>query len=222
MSPFHTCSYLKTIIGLDTVDTSQVTNFDNCFRECALLETIDCSSFDTSNATSINSMFWCQSRASTTKQIIGVENFNTSKVTNMTSVFRGQAGLTSLDLSKWKTNDVTIMNGIFWNCKKLTSLNLTGWNTSKVTDFSNFFNECNALEDFSCLDELDMSAGTSFSSMFYNCKKLSNITMLAYYLNSSNMKITEQISVLVTALVILSVRQNLSTKKCLKNIKKNI
>ena len=48
---------LKRIIGLDTWDTSHITNMSNMFSGLSLLQTIDLSSFNTSNVTNTANMF---------------------------------------------------------------------------------------------------------------------------------------------------------------------
>ena len=71
---------------------------------------------------------------------------NTSNVTNISFMFYGCSGLTSLDLSGWNISNVYLMNGMFNNCSKLTSLNLSSFDTSNVTDMSDMFNGCAALK----------------------------------------------------------------------------
>ena len=51
-----------------------------------------------------------------------VNGFDTSKVTNMESMFSGCSGLTSLDLSGFNTSNVTNMSNMFKNCSSLTNL----------------------------------------------------------------------------------------------------
>ena len=46
-------------------------------------------------------------------EIIGIENLNTSAVTDMGWMFKGCSGLTSLDVSGFKTDNVTEMGGMF-------------------------------------------------------------------------------------------------------------
>ena len=75
-------------------------------------------SFDTTNVTSMSSMFSnCSNLTS-----LNVSNFNTNKVTNMSNMFQRCSSLTSLDLSNWNTENVTNMNYMFQNCSKLSSI----------------------------------------------------------------------------------------------------
>ena len=71
---------------------------------------------------------------------------NTSNVTDMSCMFDGCSGLTSLDLSGWNTSKVTDMSYMFNSCSGLTSLDLSGWNTSKVTRMNSMFSGCSKLK----------------------------------------------------------------------------
>ena len=72
---------------------------------------------------------------------------NTSKVTDMSSMFKDCNGLKSLDVSGWDTSNVTSMDSMFSNCSGLTSLDVKGSNTSKVTDMNGMFNSCLKLKE---------------------------------------------------------------------------
>ncbi|WP_162254853.1 BspA family leucine-rich repeat surface protein, partial [Companilactobacillus crustorum] len=58
-------------------------------------------------------------------EIDGLKNINTSKVTNMSSMFFRAKSLTNLDLSSFDTRKVTDMSGMFCETSKLTNLNLS-------------------------------------------------------------------------------------------------
>ena len=77
--------------------------------------------------------------------IQGIENLNTSEVTNMGSMFANCVGLTSLDLSHFNTALVTDMESMFKNCTKLTTLDLSSFDTSNVETMSEMFSGCSAL-----------------------------------------------------------------------------
>ena len=48
---------LKQIIGLNTWDTSNITDMNGMFYGCNIITTLDLSSFDTSNVTNMDFMF---------------------------------------------------------------------------------------------------------------------------------------------------------------------
>lgn len=73
------------------------------------------------------------------------KDFDTSEVTDMSSMFYGCHRLTTLDLSSLNTSSVTSMGGMFDNCNKLTTLDLTSFDTSAVTNMSFMFYDCTSL-----------------------------------------------------------------------------
>ena len=98
---------------------------------------------NTSKVTNMNSMF--VNCYSLTS--LNLRRFNTSNVTSMEWMFMACSGLTSLDSSGWNTSNVTNMGYMFSGCTSLTSLDLSGWNTSKVTFSTSMFDGCpNSLE----------------------------------------------------------------------------
>ena len=101
---------------------------------------------------------------------------DTSKVTDMSSMFNDCNGLTSLDLSNFNTSNVTNMRNMFNDCTNLTSLDVSNFNTSKVTDMSSMFDSCSNLTSLT-LSGWDMSKVTDTTDMFNGCGKLSTITM---------------------------------------------
>ena len=128
---------LKTIQGLENLDTSQVTNMSEMFRACLGLTSLDVSHFDTSRVTDMSSMFdWCEKLTN-----LDVSHFDTSQVTDMSSMF-AESDLKNLDVSHWDTSQVTDMSDMFEACWNLTSLDASHWDTSQVTNMDFMFNEC--------------------------------------------------------------------------------
>lgn len=159
---------LSSIDGIENIITSETTDMSYMFCNCNSLKSIDVSSFDTGNVTNMASMFaqgdvpYHMGYYSTLKEIKGLNNFNTSKVTDMSEMFRGLINLTELDLSSFDTSSVVNMAGMFsandavpYDSKlysKLTKIKgLSNFNTSKVTDMSGMFN------DLLSVTELDLS-----------------------------------------------------------------
>ena len=81
---------------------------------------------------------------------------DTSKVTNMDSMFSGCSSLTELDVSDWNTREVTYMGSMFSGCSSLTKLDVSDWNTSEVTNMSSMFSGCKSLTE---LDVSDWDTG---------------------------------------------------------------
>ncbi|MBO4487234.1 MAG: BspA family leucine-rich repeat surface protein [Bacteroidaceae bacterium] len=103
----------------------------------------------------------------------GLENLNTSIVTDMNSMFVMCSSLTSLDLSSFNTSNVTSMSGMFLGCNKLVEVDLTSFDVSNVTDMKTMFGSCSNLTTIYC--NKDWSKGISHDNsylMFSGCKKL--------------------------------------------------
>lgn len=96
--------------------------------------------------------------------IKGLENLDTSKVTDMGGMFRGCYKLKSLDLSGFDTSKVTNMSDMFKGCSGLTSLNIPGWDTSKVISMRTMFNQVHAVP--SDVEKWDTSNVQDMESMF--------------------------------------------------------
>ncbi len=76
-----------------------------------------------------------------------VSNFDTSNVTDMSSMFDGCESLQKLDVSNFDTSNVTDMYGMFYNCSSLQELDVSIFDTSNVTDMSAMFFSCTALKN---------------------------------------------------------------------------
>ena len=125
---------------------------------------------DTSNVTNMSIMFDGCSGLTT----LDVSNFVTTKVTNMSIMFRGCSNLTSLDVSNFDTSNVTNMSSMFNSCSGLTSLDLSNFNTSNVTNMSYMFYGCSGLTTLD-VSNFDTSGVTNMSFMFSGCRKLTSL-----------------------------------------------
>ena len=130
------------------------------------------------------------------KHIIGLEDWDVSKVTNMRAMFRDcenfNADLSkwnvssvgdmkemfkfcsnfNSDLSKWDVSKVEDMKFMFWGCKKFNS-DLSKWNVSKVENMAGMFYDCEKFN--SDLSNWDVSNGIDMVLMFDGCKSLKQI-----------------------------------------------
>ena len=120
------------------------------------------------------------------KTIEGLENLNTSNVTDMNNMFLLCSSLTSLDLSSFNTSKVTNMNSMFSSCSSLTSLDISTFNTSNVTSMGNMFLGCNALKIVD-VTPFDVSKVTNMSMMFGSCKELTTICCNTDWRTSPNL-----------------------------------
>ena len=113
------------------------------------------------------------------KTIENLDRLDTSKVTDMYSMFDNCYNLTSLDVTGFDTSNVTDMAEMFDNCYNLTSLDVTGFDTSNVTDMDCMFYNC---ENLTSLDvtSFDTFNVTDMSCMFYNCENLTSLDVTGF------------------------------------------
>ena len=131
--------------------------------------------FDTSNVTDMGSMFSDCSGLTS----LNLSSFNTSKVTNMFGMFSGCSGLTTLDLSNFDTSNVTDMWYMFSDCYSLTTLDLSNFDTSNVTDMRYMFQSCYSLTSLN-LTNFDTSNVTKIFGMFSFCKSLTSLNLSSF------------------------------------------
>ena len=114
---FANLTKLKTITGLEYLNTEKVTNMSYMFFTCSSLTSLD------------------------------VTHFNTAKVTNMNSMFESCSSLTSLDVTYFNTANVTGMNNMFYSCSALTTIYASdNFVTDKVEYSYNMFYDCTSLK----------------------------------------------------------------------------
>lgn len=131
---------------------------------------------DTSKITDMSSMF------SACKNLTRIpsKNWNTSNVTNMYEMFYNCIWLRDIDCSNWNTSKVTNMGSMFHSCKVINDLDLSGWDTSNVTNMSYMFHYC------IFLDYLDLTGWNTenvlyMQHMFSRCNSLNEIAGIKYW-----------------------------------------
>ena len=183
---FFNCSSL-TSLDVTHFNTAKVTNMRNMFSSCSALTSLDVTHFNTANVTNMCKMFSiCSALLS-----LDVTNFNTAKVTNMSYMFSSCVALTSLDVRNFNTANVTNMTRMFIGCSALLSLDVRNFNTANVTDMSYMFANCLALTSL-YLTNFNTEKVTNMEKMFSSCKALTTIYASSKFVttqvsNSSNM-----------------------------------
>ena len=108
------------------------TSLNSLFRNLRNVTTIEgLENFNTSNVTTMPSLF----SGASSLESLNLLTWNTSNVTNMHSLFAGASSLESLDLSTWDTSNVIAMWGMFASTSSLEKLDLSTWNTSNVAEW---------------------------------------------------------------------------------------
>ena len=130
---------------------------------------------NTSAVTDMSGMFY----GCNSLKELNLSSFNTSEVKDMSVMFSGCSGLKDLNLSSFNTSAVTKMEYMFKGCSGLTELNLSSFNTSAVTDMSSMFYNCSGLTDLN-LSSFNTAAVTNMSSMFYGCNSLKELNLSSF------------------------------------------
>lgn len=167
----------KNILHIYNHDGGKVKAPSNCEKLFAYLkvDTLDFKNLDTSNVTDCTLMF-----ASSTARQIFLNDWNTSKVTSLASMFYYCRQLEELNLSNWNTNNVTSTFQFLWYCNKLTSIDVSSFNTSNVSDMGRMFGECNNLTEIKGLENFDTRSSKTFAAMFQSCKVLKELDVSSF------------------------------------------
>ena len=108
------------------------------------------------------------------KQIEGIENLNTTNVTEMASMFYGCSQLTSLDVTHFNTANVVHMTNMFVNCSSLASLDVTHFNTANVTNMGYMFYGCSSLTSLD-VTNFNTENVLAMNDMFSGCSSLTSL-----------------------------------------------
>ena len=167
---FQNFENLKQIAGIENLNTANVTDMSNMFKNCSNLAKLDVTHFNTAKVTTMNSMF---TRCSNLAEL-DLTHFNTANVTNMYEMFNGCSNLVKLDVTHFNTAKVTTMFGMFTDCSNLTELDVTHFNTAKVTTMNSMFSGCSNLTELD-LSHFNTANVTTMFRMFNACKSLTTI-----------------------------------------------
>lgn len=132
---------MTTLNGYQTW-TFSTGNASNAFRGLTKVTSLDLTGWDTSNVTTMTSMF---DTCSNLTEIKGINSLNTSKVILMNNIFYGCKSLTSLDLSNWDVHNVTNLQFAFYGCLSLTNNPIKNWELDNVVNLSSMFSNCKAM-----------------------------------------------------------------------------
>lgn len=128
-----TYGYLNNIYIWPYWDTSKVEDMSEMFHLATLRTDFSgIENWDVSNVTNMSSMF-----ANVQKFNHDISSWDVSSVTDMSWMFE-DAWIFNQDISSWDVSNVTNMRGLFNDASEF-DINLNSWNTSKVTDMSNMF-----------------------------------------------------------------------------------
>ncbi|WP_259756266.1 mucin-binding protein [Lactococcus lactis] len=130
-----------SIIGLNYLNTSNVTDFSYMFSNLDAVNSLDISGFDTHNGTNFSGMF--QGMSSLTS--LDVSNFDTSQNLDFSLMFHGMSSLTDLKITGLNTSNGINFYSMFSDDSNLISLDVSNFDTHNGTNFSGMFAGLHAL-----------------------------------------------------------------------------
>ena len=154
-------------------------NSSNWFANLSSVYSIKFNNFDTSNVIDMGSMF----DQANSLASVDLTVFNTSNVTNMAAMFSSAYSLVNLDLSSFNTSKVTNMTWMFANTYSLTSLDVSSFDTSNVVNMSRMFYTADALISLD-LSNFNTPNVIDMSSMFDSTTSLVSLNVSSF--NTSN------------------------------------
>lgn len=121
--------------------------------------------------------------------IVGLDEIDFSKITEMYGMFKNCYLLNNIDMSNWDVSNVIDRTSMFENCNALTNLNMS--NIILGANLSGLFYGANNLITITGIDSIQFKEGTVLedtSYMFYNCTKLpfEEITKILIKLDTAN------------------------------------
>lgn len=169
------CDVLEEVIGIEEWDTSNRTSLQSMFRGCAsfIKPDIDLSKWNVSNVTNIHYIFFNSGFTS-----IDLHGWDARKITTTGDVFYGSKELETLDLSNWKAPSRISFGALCYSCSALKSIDFSGWDWKniKITSLSNAFVNCKNLENLDVTD-WDISEASSIATAFRYCAKLPELNV---------------------------------------------
>ena len=151
---------LGSSVGNDRLGFVQTAVFDESFKDV--------------RPTSCRMWFWgFQSLAA----VKGLENLNTSDVTDMSCMFGHCKSLTSLDLSHFNTAHVEDFGEMLRNCEGIQSLDLSVFSTNTAVDTHAMFSQCFSLKSVKLPSWENAHGIHDMSAMFFECKALQELDL---------------------------------------------
>lgn len=201
------------VVGLDKLNTGNVTNMSNMFSGAHVIGNLDFSNWDTSKVTNMSYMFWhanglnenkykYEYRIENYSYLTGLNNWNLQSVQDMSYMFNSSTYYDFQDKElAWDTSNITDMSRMFTNCNAYNFPKLS-FDTRNVTNMAYMFRKFESYNDLK-LNFTDTSKVTDMSGMFGFCDtndSRNNINV--YYFSYLNYNGDADISCLDTSNVV--------------------
>ena len=124
---------------------------------------------------------WISAHASDIKKVVFDESFAVVRPTKCYCWFQDCSALTDIQgIQNLNTTEVTNMGYMFYNCSNLTSLDLSGFDTQRVSEMNSMFFGCSKLTTIFVSDKFVVENVTQSDNMFSFCDKLSGAISYDY------------------------------------------
>ena len=180
-------------------------NSEAMFRWFTKMETVDLASFNTSEVTTMNTMFYMMNSLKS----IDVSGFNTSKVTDMNAMFDLTGVIEQLDVSNFDTSNVTDMKWMFFGLNKLKKLNLTNFDTSRVTNMYGMFDAMTDVSEIKFGTNFNTRNVTNMGRMFSRTSSIQQLDLSHF--NTGNVTAMNDMFSLMTSLTQINFGANFDT-----------
>ena len=180
-------------------------NSKGMFQWFTKMETIDLAGLDTSEVTSMNTMFYTMSSLKN----IDVSGFNTSKVTDMYAMFDQTGVIEQLNVSSFDTSNVTDMKWMFFGLNKLKKLNLTNFDKSKVTNMYGMFDAMTDVSEIKFGTNFNTRNVTNMGRMFSRTSSIQQLDLSHF--NTGNVTAMNDMFSLMTSLTQINFGANFDT-----------
>ena len=171
------------VIKIKIIIDYQVKSFENLFKNCGCIKSINFKKFHRNNIDNMSHMFYyCQFL-----EELNLSSFKTHNVSDMSNMFEACKSLKELNLSNFNTGEVTDMNSMFQECNKLEYLDLYNFNTSKVTNMIFMFNKCHKLKEIQGINGFNTFKVINMTAMFQECYELEYLDLF----NFNTSKVTD-------------------------------
>ena len=180
-------------------------NSKGMFQWFTKMETIDLAGFDTSEVTSMNTMFYTMNSLKS----IDISGFNTSNVTDMYAMFDQTGVIEQLNVSNFDTSNVTDMKWMFFGLNKLKKLNLTNFNTSKVTNMYGMFDAMTDVDEIKFGTNFNTRNVTNMGRMFSRTSSIQQSDLSHF--NTGNVTAMNDMFSLMTSLTQINFGSNFDT-----------
>ena len=167
---------LTSIVGMEYLNTSQVTSMYEMFYDCEQLTSIDLSHFDVGQVTTMQLMFaGCSSL-----QTVDLSGWQMPALTDMRAAFSSCSALQTVRLDGFYAPKLAYVSDMFNKCGSLTTVDLSTMTAGSISGISSMFQECTSLQTVHFGETFNVTRTTQFTYMFYKCPSLQSVDLSSF------------------------------------------